>query len=227
MEPILNNRTGVIVSRPLTIVSRAGKRKMSEGQVVTYEVEDGIGVITVDNPPVNALGPGVREGIMEAIARGNADPQVSCNGADRRWPQLHRRRGYPPVRQGAIGDDADERRYAGREREAGRGGNSGLRPGRWVRACPGLPLPHCLPRRESRPSRSHAGHHSRRGRDAAADPPDWPGSGGRHDRVRPSPPRRRGETARHSSTKSSTEEDFPELLSATQRTSPRRGPCPE
>jgi 3-hydroxyacyl-CoA dehydrogenase len=51
---------------------------MSEGQVVRYTVEDGIGVITVDNPPVNALGPGVREGIMEAIVRGNADPQVTA-----------------------------------------------------------------------------------------------------------------------------------------------------
>lgn len=43
---------------------------MSEAQVVRYEVEDGIGVITVDNPPVNALGPGVREGISEAVERG-------------------------------------------------------------------------------------------------------------------------------------------------------------
>ena len=43
---------------------------MSE-QLVRFEVEDGIGVITVDNPPVNALGPGVREGIIEAVAKGN------------------------------------------------------------------------------------------------------------------------------------------------------------
>ncbi len=48
----------------------------TEVEVVRYGVEDGIGVITVDNPPVNALGPGVREGIMEAVARANADPQV-------------------------------------------------------------------------------------------------------------------------------------------------------
>ena len=33
---------------------------MSEAPVVRFEVEDGIGVITVDYPPVNALGPGVR-----------------------------------------------------------------------------------------------------------------------------------------------------------------------
>src|SRR3954451_10240091 len=51
---------------------------MSEPQVVRFEVEDGIGVITVDNPPVNALGPGVREGIIEGVERGNADPDVKA-----------------------------------------------------------------------------------------------------------------------------------------------------
>jgi len=51
---------------------------MSEPQVVRYDVEDGIGVITVDNPPVNALGPGVREGIIDAVGRGNADPGVAA-----------------------------------------------------------------------------------------------------------------------------------------------------
>src|SRR5688572_23972897 len=49
-----------------------------EAPVVRFEVEDGIGVITVDNPPVNALGPGVREGITEAVDRGVADPNVSA-----------------------------------------------------------------------------------------------------------------------------------------------------
>jgi 3-hydroxyacyl-CoA dehydrogenase len=51
---------------------------MSEPQVVRYEVEDGVGVITIDNPPVNALGPGVREGIIDAVARANADANVSA-----------------------------------------------------------------------------------------------------------------------------------------------------
>src|SRR6266446_10497167 len=51
---------------------------MSEVQAVRYEVEDGIAVITVDNPPVNALGPGVREGIIEGVERGNADPNVGA-----------------------------------------------------------------------------------------------------------------------------------------------------
>ena len=49
-----------------------------EREVVRFEVEGDIGVITIDNPPVNALGPGVREGIIAAVERGNADPQVKA-----------------------------------------------------------------------------------------------------------------------------------------------------
>ena len=49
---------------------------MSEAPVVRFDVEDGIGVITVDNPPVNSLGPGVREGIIAAVEQGEADANV-------------------------------------------------------------------------------------------------------------------------------------------------------
>ncbi|MCC7485568.1 MAG: enoyl-CoA hydratase/isomerase family protein [Burkholderiales bacterium] len=49
-----------------------------EAETVRFEVEDGIGVITIDNPPVNALGPGVREGIVAAVDKGNADPNVTA-----------------------------------------------------------------------------------------------------------------------------------------------------
>src|SRR5260370_14706855 len=51
---------------------------MAEGALVRFENVDGIGVITVDNPPVNALSPGVPEGIVENVERGNADPAVSA-----------------------------------------------------------------------------------------------------------------------------------------------------
>ena len=51
---------------------------MNEAKVVRFEVEDGIGVITVDYPPVNALGPGVSDGICEAVAEGEADPAVKA-----------------------------------------------------------------------------------------------------------------------------------------------------
>src|SRR5689334_22734031 len=51
---------------------------MPEGGLVRFENVDGIGVVTVDNPPVNALSPGVPEGIVENVERGNADPAVKA-----------------------------------------------------------------------------------------------------------------------------------------------------
>ena len=46
--------------------------------LVRFEVDDGIGIITIDNPPVNALAPGVRDGILEALEQGEADPEVKA-----------------------------------------------------------------------------------------------------------------------------------------------------
>ncbi|MCE8015194.1 enoyl-CoA hydratase/isomerase family protein [Halomonas sp. MCCC 1A17488] len=43
---------------------------------VTYQRHDEIGVIIIDNPPVNALGQAVRQGVMEAVSQGNDDPQA-------------------------------------------------------------------------------------------------------------------------------------------------------
>jgi 3-hydroxyacyl-CoA dehydrogenase len=51
---------------------------MSDRPLVRFEVEEGIGIITIDNPPVNALGPGVRDGIVEALERGEADAGVKA-----------------------------------------------------------------------------------------------------------------------------------------------------
>jgi len=49
---------------------------MPENNLVRFENVDGIGVVTIDNPPVNALSPGVPEGIVESIERGNADHAI-------------------------------------------------------------------------------------------------------------------------------------------------------
>jgi 3-hydroxyacyl-CoA dehydrogenase len=46
--------------------------------LIRYEVSNRIAVLTVDNPPVNALGPGVLEGIEAAVARGCADAEVDA-----------------------------------------------------------------------------------------------------------------------------------------------------
>ena len=40
---------------------------------VSYELVDGIGVITVDNPPVNALSHAVRQGLRDAIQTAQRD----------------------------------------------------------------------------------------------------------------------------------------------------------
>src|SRR5947208_9415073 len=54
------------------------ERGMSDRELVRFENAGGIGVITIDNPPVNALSPGVPEGITAAIDKGNADPAVKA-----------------------------------------------------------------------------------------------------------------------------------------------------
>ena len=51
---------------------------MSDQDVVHYAVEDGIGIITIDNPPVNALGAGVSEGIIASVDKAEADPAVKA-----------------------------------------------------------------------------------------------------------------------------------------------------
>ena len=51
---------------------------MSGASPVSLERDGDIGVITVNYPPVNALGPGVAEGIKECVARGNTNPAIKA-----------------------------------------------------------------------------------------------------------------------------------------------------
>ena len=44
----------------------------------SYTIEDGIAVITSDNPPVNALSHAVRDGLMTALAAALADDTVQA-----------------------------------------------------------------------------------------------------------------------------------------------------
>ncbi len=46
------------------------------GDLVRLSVEDGVGVVTVENPPVNALSPGVPEGILDGVQRFGSDENV-------------------------------------------------------------------------------------------------------------------------------------------------------
>jgi len=44
----------------------------------TYEVDDGVAVVTIYNPPVNALGFSVRQAIIDAMDRAEGDPAVAA-----------------------------------------------------------------------------------------------------------------------------------------------------
>jgi len=45
-------------------------------ELVTYSAQDGVAIIAVDNPPVNALGPGVPEALEAALSRAAGDEGV-------------------------------------------------------------------------------------------------------------------------------------------------------
>src|SRR5687768_1657348 len=47
-------------------------------ELIHYEVRDRVAVLTVDNPPVNAMGPGVLEAIEDQVARANEDDNVDA-----------------------------------------------------------------------------------------------------------------------------------------------------
>ena len=55
-----------------------------QNQPVSYSVDQGIGVIRIDNPPVNALSHGVRAGIVDALERARQDDSkvllIVCSG---------------------------------------------------------------------------------------------------------------------------------------------------
>ncbi len=46
--------------------------------LVRYEIRDRVAIITIENPPVNALSPGVPEGIFEAVRRARGDADVDA-----------------------------------------------------------------------------------------------------------------------------------------------------
>src|SRR3979490_1132937 len=46
--------------------------------LVRISKDNGVAVITIDNPPVNALSPGVPEGIGAAIDEMNRDPAIKA-----------------------------------------------------------------------------------------------------------------------------------------------------
>src|SRR5690606_18376673 len=57
---------------------RSGGSQMPENPLVRFETHGPVAVIIVDNPPVNALSPGVPEGILDGVDRANADPAIKA-----------------------------------------------------------------------------------------------------------------------------------------------------
>src|SRR5947207_3542007 len=47
-------------------------------ELVSFSNHDGVGVITVNNPPVNALSPGVPEGILAAVRNAQTDDSIKA-----------------------------------------------------------------------------------------------------------------------------------------------------
>jgi 3-hydroxyacyl-CoA dehydrogenase len=47
-------------------------------EFVRYQINNRVAVITIDNPPVNALAEGSREAVAEAVARAGADPGIDA-----------------------------------------------------------------------------------------------------------------------------------------------------
>jgi len=84
-----------------TQASPRSEGTMSEASQVRLERQGDVAVVVIDNPPVNALGPGVREGIIAAVKQANADPEIRATVAAGRRPRLHRRCRYPAIRQAA------------------------------------------------------------------------------------------------------------------------------
>jgi len=46
--------------------------------LVRYDIRDGVAVVTIDNPPVNALSPAVWEAVDQAVARASTDPAADA-----------------------------------------------------------------------------------------------------------------------------------------------------
>ena len=180
---------------------------MAEGELVRFESDGGIGIITVDNPPVNALSPGVPQGIVEALDKGNADPAVKAMvliGAGRSFiAGADIRQFGKPAAAGA--GQPPRMTTSMPEPEAGGRGDPRLCAGRRARDRARLPLPRRGAERQGRPARSADRHPPRRRRHPAPAAPDRPQGGAGDDHLAAATSRPRRRTSSASSTRWSPE----------------------
>ena len=145
--------------------------------LVRYEIKDGVAVVTIDNPPVNALSPAVWDGIDEAVARaiarsGGRSDRASSAQAPRSSPAPTSRSSTSlKTREDSLtrsaGTHALLQAYRGRG-QAARRRDSRQRARRRARGRAGVPLPRRDEGREGGPAGSAARHHPGRGRHTAA-----------------------------------------------------------
>ena len=158
-----------------------------------------VGVITINNPPVNALSPGVPEGIVAAVQECSRDAAVKaivligggrtfCGGADIKE--------FGKITSGQEAARSDPRSAAVRAGglpQAGRLRHPRHRVRRRAGDGDGLPLPRRRRRRAGRPAGGQARADPRRGRHAAAAAAGGRGQGRgdvRRRRTRSAPPMR-------------------------------------
>ena len=143
-------------------------------QAVTLSVDQGVALIRIDNPPVNALSPGGhrRPRRRDSIARAR-DDVGSGDRHHRRGPDVHRRRRHQGTRATGVGQRlrrTRDARAAAADRgpaQAGRHGDARHRARRRPRGRDGRALPRRRARRADGTARGEPRHHPWRRRHAA------------------------------------------------------------
>ena len=172
---------------------------------VHYQVQDRVAVLTIDNPPVNALAQGVWEAIDENVARAVRDADADAivligagstfvAGADINIFKTLK------TREQSLARSAKTHALLKRledATQAARRGHPRQRLRRRPRARAGLPLPRRDEGRQGRPAGSPARHHPRRRRHAAAAAAVRRGARGRRCAPTANPWQPEGQSCRH------------------------------
>ena len=139
----------------------------------SYTIEDGIAVITSDNPPVNALSHAVRDGLTTALDCGPCRRYRAGDRHQLRGPDLFRRRRYHRIRQAhAIPGSGRGDRRARASRSPSSPSIFGTALGGGLEVALGCHYRVAVATRAARPAGGQARHPARRRRHTAPAPPD-------------------------------------------------------